>query len=171
MPTAHFLRRIRHRPEDLFDLVSDVDTYPEFIDLISALRVTKRISDTEFEAEVIVVYKMLRETFRSRIIADRDALMIKVLKAEKGGTVKSLLNTWTFHSLSDGSTLVDVFIEVRLTARPLEFLLRDKFSKAAVHIMNLFEARATQMCPSVGAVSYDSSDEMKLLGLNANKLV
>lgn len=171
MPSAHLVRRIRHRPEDLFDLVSDVETYPEFINLIAALRITKQVSETEFEAEAIVAYKMLRETFRSTIMADRDALRISVQKAEKGGAVKSLLNTWAFHPLEDGSTLVDVVVDVRLKAMPLEFLLRDKFGKAAVHIMNLFETRAGQSFDEIGEASYEVASELKSLKLSANKLV
>jgi coenzyme Q-binding protein COQ10 len=171
MPSAHLVRRIRHRPEDLFDLVSDVENYPKFINLISALRVTKQLSETEFEAEAIVAYKMLRETFRSKIVADPVAGKISVEKAEKGGAVKSLLNTWTFHPLEDGSTLVDVIVDVRLKAMPLEFLLRDKFGKAAVHIMNLFEVRAGQNYPLVGNETYDSVAEMTSFGLRSDQLV
>lgn len=165
MPKAHLVRRIRNAPEDLFDLVSDVENYPEFINLISALRITKKVSDTEFEAEAVVSYKMLSETFRSRIIADREALKIEVKKAEKGGAVKSLLNSWNFYRLKDGSTLVDVVVDVRLKARPLEFLLRDKFEKASIHIVKLFETRASQQYARVGTDDYDWKSEMKSLGL------
>ena len=113
----------------------------------------------------MVSYKMLRETFRSHIIADREALKIEVKKAEKGGAVKSLLNRWRFYRLKDGSTLVDVVVDVRLKARPLEFLLRDKFEKASIHIVNLFETRASQNYPRIGEKDYDWKPEMKSLGL------
>jgi len=165
MPKAHLVRRIRNAPEDLFDLVSDVENYPEFINLISALRITKHISDTEFEAEAIVSYKMLSETFRSQINADREALKIEVKKAEKGGAVKSLLNSWSFYRLKDGSTLVDVVVDVRLKAKPLEFLLRDKFEKASLHIVRLFETRASQKYERIGEENYDWKPEMNGLGL------
>lgn len=170
MPSAHLIRRIRNSPEGLFDLVADVENYPEFINLISALRVTKKLSETEFEAEAVVAYKMLRETFRSHITADRDALKIEVKKAEKGGAVKSLVNRWVFYPLKDGSTLVDVVVDVRLKAMPLEFLLRDKFGKASVQIVNLFETRAKQDLPSVGEADYDYKSELISLGLNAQKI-
>jgi len=165
MPKAHLVRRIRNAPEDLFELVSDVENYPDFINLISALRITKQISDTEFEAEAVVSYKMISETFRSHITMDRHALTIEVKKAEKGGAVKSLVNSWKFYPLKDGSTLVDVVVEVRLKARPLEFLLRDKFEKASSHIVNLFETRASQNYPRIGEKDYDWKPEMKSLGL------
>lgn len=171
MPNAHFMRRIRHRPQDLFDLVSNVENYPEFINLISALRVTKKLSETEFEAEAIVAYKMISETFRSHIVTDREALKITVRKAEKGGAVKSLLNSWDFYPLSDGSTLVDVVVDVRLKAMPLEFLLRDKFAKAAIHIVSVFERRAGQEFPIVGDANYDCRHELTALGLDAGKII
>lgn len=171
MPQAHLIRRIRNAPGDLFDLVSDVENYPEFINLISALRITKKLSDTEFEAEAVVAYKMISETFRSHIIADPEALKIEVKKAEKGGAVKSLLNSWHFYPLKDGSTLVDVVVDVRLKAMPLEFLLRDKFEKASVHVVNVFETRARQNYPRVGNINYDLKSEMKTLGLDPNKII
>ncbi len=171
MPRAHFMRRIRNRPQDLFDLVADVENYPAFINLISALRVTKKLSETEFEAEAIVAYKMISETFRSHIIADREDLRISVKKAEKGGAVKSLLNSWKFYPLDDGSTLVDVVVDVRLKAMPLEFLLRDKFAKASIHIVSVFEKRASQDFSVVGDAEYDCAREIEALGLDAGKLI
>lgn len=171
MPRAHFMRRIRNRPEDLFDLVSDVENYPKFINLISALRVTKKLSETEFEAEAIVAYKMLSETFRSHITADREDLKISVTKAEKGGAVKSLMNSWEFYPLKDGSTLVDVVVDVRLKAMPLEFLLRDKFAKASVHIVSVFEQRAGQRFEAVGEAEYDCGPEIAAMGLDVDKLI
>ena len=113
MPTARIIRRINHAPEALFALVADVENYPDFIDLISALRITKQLSETEFEAEAIVAYKMLRETFLSKVVIDPEARRIEVTKAQAGGAVKTLLNTWDFHPLEDGSTLVDVLVDVR----------------------------------------------------------
>lgn len=170
MPKAHLIRRIRNAPEGLFELVADVENYPEFINLISALRITKKLSETEFEAEAVVAYKMISESFRSHVFADPEALKIEVKKAEKGGAVKSLLNSWNFYPLKDGSTLVDVVVEVRLKAMPLEFLLRDKFEKASIHIVNVFETRARQNLPRVGNIEYDFADEMKALGLDPNKV-
>lgn len=152
-------------------MVADVENYPEFIDLISALRITKKLSETEFEAEAIVSYKMLRENFISKVTIDPEANRISVTKAEKGGAVKTLLNTWQFHPIEDGSTVVDVLVDVKLKAMPLEFLLREKFAKASTHIMNLFETRAGKTLPHVGEKTYDAGPELQRLGLNAEGLV
>ena len=171
MPRAHIIRRIRNRPEDLFELVSNVETYPDFIDLISALRITKKLSETEFEAEAVVAYKMLSETFRSLVTADPDALHIEVKKAEKGGAVETLFNSWKFHPLKDGSTLIDVIVDVQLKAKPLEFVLRSKFQNASVHIVKSFETHAFKNLKHIGAPTYDVTPELKALGLDPKNLV
>lgn len=171
MPSAHIVRRLRHSPEGLFGLVANVEDYPKFIDLISALRITKKLSATQFEAEAIVAYKMIRETFQSHVTVDPEQLKITVKKAEKGGALKALLNGWAFYPLEDGSTLVDVLVDVRLKARPLEFLLRDKFDKASVHIVDSFQTRASKTLPVVGSPNYDFMQEFEALGLDHSKLV
>jgi len=171
MPKAHLIRRIRNDPQELYDLVADVEKYPEFINLLSALRITKTISETEFEAEAVVAYKMIRETFRSHITADKENLKISVRKAEKGGIVKALLNDWTFYPLKDGSCLVEVVVDVKLRALGLDFLLRDKFAKASTHIVNVFETRARQQLKKTGGPKYDFKAEMKALGLSEDKVV
>lgn len=165
MPNTHLIRRIQSDPEALFNFVADVENYPQFINLISAIRITKKLSETEFEAEAVIAYKMISETFRSHITVDREALTISVTKAEAGGAVKLLLNSWAFYPLKDGSTLVDVTVNVKLKAKPLEFLLRNKFDIASTNIINAFETRAGQTLPKVGEDDYDFTAELESLGL------
>lgn len=169
MAETHMTRRILHSPEDLMDLVSDVESYPDFINLLSALRVVKRkkISDVhdQFEADATVSYKFIRETFRSFVNIYHDKRRIEVTKSNKDGALKSLDNTWCFHELSDGSTLIDFKIEVRLKAYPLERLLREKFTSAGSKIMSLFVEKAHKQCPRVGDPNLDVKAECKRLGL------
>ena len=153
MPSTHLTKRVRAAPDQVFDMVADVENYPIFINLISNLRITKKISDTDFEAEAIVSYKMFRETFRSIVHIDRDKNFIQVSKAEKGGAVKTLDNKWYFHELSDGSTAVDFHIEVSLKAFPLNMIVREKMGRASEVIMDAFERRAMQVCAVVGNVT------------------
>ena len=164
MPSTAFTRHICHDADELLEMVADVENYPEFITLISALRITKKVSDTDFEAEAIVSYKMLRESFRSIIHIDREKKFIRVTKAEKGGAVKSLENTWKFHTLSDGTTAVEFFIEVSLKAFPLNMLIREKMEKASDVIMGSFERRAAKVCKPVESNGLDLSAELGQLG-------
>jgi len=165
MPSTQFTKHIKHAPDELLAMVSNVEEYPKFINLISNLRITKQVSETDFEAEAIVAYKALRQTFKSLIHVDKAKRFIRVTKAEKGGAVKNLENRWTFHELSDGTTLVDFYVDVTLKAFPLNMLIRDKFDKASVDIMNAFEWRASQVCKPIKLEKgFDLASEKARLG-------
>lgn len=170
MPAASLMQRVRHRPADIMTLVADVENYSRFIPLFSALRVRKRTAITDhherFEAEAVIAYKFISETFRSVVDVHTDKCEIHVTKADKGGAVKSLDNDWVFYELSDGSTLVDFNVNVRLKAYPLELLARDKFPKVANKIMGLFINYAAQNCELVGGDTIDLEAEMSRLGLS-----
>src|SRR5438128_1630505 len=45
MPQFRTTRRVRHSANEMFDLVADVERYPEFVPLCSALRVRKRTAE------------------------------------------------------------------------------------------------------------------------------
>ena len=170
MPAASLLQRVRHRPDDIMTLVADVENYPRFINLISALRVTKTtaLSDTHtrFEAEAVVAYKFISETFHSIVELQNDNRRILVKKADKGGAVKSLENNWMFHELSDGSTLVDFDVDVRLKAFPLEMILREKFDNSAQKIMSMFIEYAGETLEVIGDENLNLDAEIRRLGLS-----
>ncbi len=169
MAEARLLRRVMHSPNDLLELVGNVENYPKFISLISALRTTKRTDMgpgiEKFEAEATISYKFISENFRSTVEIDRPAKMISVNKAQRGGAVRDLKNRWIFHELSDGSTLVDFFVLVRLKAFPLDILLRDKFDKAGTELMDMFTQKAAEECAKVGDPELDLEAEYLRLGL------
>ena len=165
MPSTHLVRHSAHPADELLAMVADVESYPEFIKLISALRITKQISDTGFEAEAVVAYKMLRETFKSKIKIDSDARTIRVFKAQKGGAVKTLENFWKFHPLEDGSTLIEFDVEVSLKAFPLNMLITQKMDRATEVILGAFERRAKQVCRAVESKGVDVDAQCKALGI------
>jgi len=168
VPDTRLLRRVMHAPEDMVKLVANVEAYPEFIDPISSLRVMRReqVADhhERFEADVAVAYKFVRERFRCLVNVHHDTHKIQVTKSQKSGVVEGLSNDWVFHPLSDGSTLIDFHIRVKLVG-PLNMLLRDKFDRAGVKIMKRFEVRASHLCPNIGDETLDLMAECSRLGL------
>jgi len=155
----HQQKRLFHRPEDLLDMVIDVEHYPKFINFISSVRILKRETPSpNIEAltvDVAIQYKFISETFRSLATADRENLRIQITKAGHGGAVRQLTNTWVFHPLSDGSTQLDFSLDVALKAAPLQFLIRRKIDGAATSIMDAFESRAGQICAPTGDRAQD----------------
>src|SRR5580765_8476998 len=82
MPQFSSKRRVRHAAAQMFALVADVERYPEFVPLCRALAVKSR-SEKEDGVEVLVAdmtvaYKLVRETFTSRVTLDKARLHILV---------------------------------------------------------------------------------------------
>ena len=81
MPELSTTRRVQHGAFAMFDLVADVEHYPEFVPLCQSLRVRKRIQEGGKDvivADMTVAYKLVRETFTSRVTLDRPNLEILV---------------------------------------------------------------------------------------------
>ena len=102
MPQFRTKRRVRHAAADMFDLVADVERYPEFVPLCQSLRVRKRTPGAEgtetLVADMTVAYKVMRETFTSRVTLDRPNLKIQVEYLD--GPFSRLDNRWTFKPTS-----------------------------------------------------------------------
>jgi coenzyme Q-binding protein COQ10 len=149
----------------MLKLVRHVDDYPNFISLISAVRILdhKVVSDhqEEFTADVGIQYKFISEQFRSIVQVDAHKRTLSIARAGHGGAVRSLRNDWVFHPLNDGSTLIDFDLNVRMKAAPLEFLIKQKFEKATHYIMNSFEQRAHELFARIGAEDYNYTEEAR----------
>lgn len=72
---SHYLP---YAPHQLYDLVADVEKYPEFLPWCMAVRILSQ-SDTEIMADLSVGYKFFRETFRSRVhLTPKPVLMLNI---------------------------------------------------------------------------------------------
>jgi coenzyme Q-binding protein COQ10 len=144
MPQFSTRRRVRHSAKDMFDLVADVERYPEFVPLCRALKVRQRSPAGEgievVVADLTVAYKLVRESFRSRVTLDRPNLKILVEYLE--GPFSHLENRWTFHPESERSCEVEFYIEYEFRSRTLGFLMGSMFEVAFRRFAAAFERRA-----------------------------
>ena len=143
MPAFQTTRRVRHSADRMFDLVADVERYPEFVPLCQALRVRSRVpqGDTEVvTADMTVAYKIFRETFRSRVVLDRPHGRILVEYLE--GPLRKLENRWTFRPLDAGSCEVGFHLSYEFASRTLAALMGAVFDAAFRRFAEAFERRA-----------------------------
>ena len=98
MPSFRDERRVRHKADQMFDLVADVERYPEFVPLCKALKVRSRRPEADGRetliADMTVGYKIIRETFTSRVMLDKPRLKVRVEYID--GPFSQLENIWTF---------------------------------------------------------------------------
>jgi coenzyme Q-binding protein COQ10 len=136
-------RLVQHSAADMFDLVADVERYPEFVPLCRSLRVRKRTPGEGTEtlvADMTVAYKVMRETFVSRVTLDRPNLKIQVEYLD--GPFSRLDNRWTFTPTSERTCEVDFFIAYEFKSRVLGMLMGAMFEAAFRRFAGAFERRA-----------------------------
>jgi coenzyme Q-binding protein COQ10 len=149
MPQFSSKRRVRHSAADMFDLVADVEHYPEFVPLCRSLKVRKRTREgTDQVKEVIVAdmtvaYKVVRETFTSRVTLDRPKFEILVEYLE--GPFQKMNNRWTFQPAGDNACNVDFFIAYEFRSRTLGLLMGTMFDAAFRRFATAFERRADEV--------------------------
>lgn len=146
MPTFETVRPARHSPERMFDLVADVEKYPEFVPLCEKLVVRQRREDgdkTVLIADLTAGYGPVRETFTSMVTLDRAALTIKVEYVD--GPFRFLDNRWSFGTREDGGADVHFWISYEFRSRMLGALMGSMFDKAFRKFSEAFEARADRV--------------------------
>jgi coenzyme Q-binding protein COQ10 len=144
MPTFSNRRRVAHTAEQMFDLVADVERYPEFVPLCKSLKIrqrTPRSDGTEVVvADMIVSFKLVREAFTSKVTLDRSNR--KILVEYLQGPFSKLENRWSFEPKSDTSCEVGFFISYEFKSRMLAMLMGTMFDTAFQRLAAAFEKRA-----------------------------
>src|SRR5262249_51437998 len=144
MPEFSTTRRVRHSAAHMFDLVADVEHYPEFVPLCRSLKVRQRIPEPEgvevLIADMTVAYKFIHETFTSRVTLDRPNLHILVEYLQ--GPFSRLENRWIFHPTGEKTCRVEFFISYEFKSRTLGLLMGAMFDAAFRRFAAAFERRA-----------------------------
>jgi coenzyme Q-binding protein COQ10 len=144
MPQFTSKRTVRHAAAEMFDLVADVERYPAFVPLCRALKVRKRLPQPDgvevLVADMTVAYKLVRESFTSRVTLDRPRLQILVEYLE--GPFSRMENRWTFSPTGEGACEVTFFISYEFKSSVLGLLLGSMFDLAFRRFAAAFERRA-----------------------------
>jgi coenzyme Q-binding protein COQ10 len=147
MPQFSTKRRVQHSAAQMFDLVADVEQYPHFVPLCRSLTVRKRTTDGEdrdvIVADMTVAYKLIRETFTSRVALDRKSLDILVEYLE--GPFAKMNNRWSFQPAGASACDVEFFITYEFRSRTLGLLMGTMFEAAFRRFAGAFERRADQV--------------------------
>lgn len=148
MPTFETTRTVPHTPRQMFDLVADVERYPEFLPLCEGLVVRsrkERDGRTLLIADMTVGYKAIRETFASQVLLRPDDLVIEVKYLD--GPFRYLDNRWTFTPAGTDESAADVhfFIDYEFKSRILGAMMGAMFDRAFRMFTEAFEARAAKI--------------------------
>jgi coenzyme Q-binding protein COQ10 len=147
MPEFSTTRHVRHSAADMFNLVADVERYPEFVPLCRSLDVRKRMRDDKgrevIVADMAVAYRLIRETFTSRVTLDRPNREILVEYLE--GPFQRMNNRWCFRPEGESASEVRFFISYEFRSRTLGLLMGAVFDTAFRRFAAAFERRADKV--------------------------
>ncbi|WP_026986306.1 type II toxin-antitoxin system RatA family toxin [Fodinicurvata fenggangensis] len=144
MPVHAEKRKVPYTSRQLFDLVADVKSYPEFLPWCLAARI-KSHEDNVIYADLVIGFKMLRERFTSRVELheeDPENLTIDVNYVE--GPFKYLNNHWKFIPDEEGC-LIDFYVDFEFRSRLLQRVMQPLFNEAVRRMVAAFESRAKEL--------------------------
>jgi coenzyme Q-binding protein COQ10 len=147
MPRFSTTRHVHHSASEMFDLVADVEKYPEFVPLCDSMRVRERREKEDgsvvMVAAMTVAYKLIRQTFTSRATLDRQNL--KILVEYLDGPFKRMQNRWTFKPTGDDACEVEFFIDYEFASRTFSMLMGAMFDTVFRRMASAFEKRADEV--------------------------
>ncbi|MBF0373762.1 MAG: type II toxin-antitoxin system RatA family toxin [Alphaproteobacteria bacterium] len=141
MPTHAEKRKLPYTREQLFEMVADVERYPEFLPWAVAARIKRREGNVIF-ADLVIGFKMIREKFTSRVVLSRPD-RIDVTYSE--GPFKYLNNHWIFEPTEDGATMIDFYVDFEFHSKILQKLIGALFNEAVRVMVSAFERRARHL--------------------------
>ncbi len=141
MPTHAEQRILPYSQRQLFDLVADVERYPEFLPWCYAARITKRDGGV-FYADLVIGFKVFRERFSSKVTLNRwDSVDVRYLK----GPMRYLNNHWRFIAQPDGGCMIDFYVDFEFRSMLLQRAIGVLFNEASRRMVAAFEERANTL--------------------------
>lgn len=143
MPQFETTRRVKHSADQMFDLVADVERYPEFLPLCEGLTIRsrkERDGKVLLVADMTVGYKSIRETFTTQVLLNKAERVIDVKYID--GPFRYLDNRWSFTPVDGGGSNVHFFIDYEFKSRILGALMGSMFDRAFRMFAEAFEKRA-----------------------------
>lgn len=141
----HETRNSQFSQDQIFDLVIDIEKYPEFLPWCRSLRVTQRLPE-QIMADLQFGYKMFADTFSTIVNIDREHHKIQIRYLD--GPFKSLNSEWQLLPNPDDPKIgcvIDFKISFEFRTKVLDLLLGKMFNQAVIRMIHAFEERAKRL--------------------------
>lgn len=153
MPKHSEKRILPYSARQMYDLIADIGSYPQFLPWCAAARIrgVTALPDGSgelVEAGLVISFKLFREKFGSRVTLRPDANTIDVEYLD--GPFRYLNNHWVFREVAPTSCEVDFFVDFEFRSAILQALIGLVFTEAMQRIVRAFEARAKVLYASSG---------------------
>ena len=131
--------------KEMFDLVADISSYPEFLPWCAAARVRKEIQKgviKQIEADLVISFKVFREKFGSRVLLDASKFTIETVYLD--GPFRHMHSVWSFNNSEQGCE-VNFNVDFEFKNAMLQSIIGLVFNDAMQRIVRAFERRAADL--------------------------
>ena len=131
--------------KEMFDLVADISSYPEFLPWCAAARVRKEIQKgviKQIEADLVISFKVFREKFGSRVLLDASKFTIETEYLD--GPFRHMHSVWSFNNSEQGCE-VNFNVDFEFKSAILQSIIGLVFNDAMQRIVRAFERRAADL--------------------------
>jgi coenzyme Q-binding protein COQ10 len=143
MPKIIETKIMNFSAKEIYDLVVDVESYPQFLPWCKNAQISKHISPSNFQAELLINFKNIFEKYTSDVVFLQKSTSEYFVEAKAiKGPFKSLVNQWKITEIGHKKTQVEFFLEFEFNSILLGKMLSAIFSSATQKMMNAFENRA-----------------------------
>ena len=132
---------VQYTPQQMYDLVAQVDLYPDFLPWCIGARILKRDNNILY-ADLIIGWKVLRERFSSKVVLDPP---YSVQFDYTNGPLKYLHGDWRFSPTAEGGSLVEFQVDFEFKSRALSVVMGGVFSELVHRMVGAYESRAHQL--------------------------
>ncbi len=149
MPVHKETRVLPHPARDVFDIVADIESYPEFVPLCTETKVRRDRPDVPevLTAEMEISFRITRFRTESKIVLDPGGLSIRISNVEaQFNPLKRMESRWLFSELGPGRCRIEFQADFEFKSRTLEKLFGGAFRKVNERIVSAFVKRAADLC-------------------------
>lgn len=125
----------------MYDLVNDVEAYPEFLHWCRGARIIRREADA-LEAELDIGFRGIHKSFRTRNAQDPPRRIDISLVS---GPFRKLDGCWTFEDVDGSGSVVTLDLEFDVASSPLSYMFSAVFEELVRQQMGAFVKRAERV--------------------------
>jgi ribosome-associated toxin RatA of RatAB toxin-antitoxin module len=140
MTTIHKSALVRYSAEQMYELVNDVESYPEFLPWCASARVIWQNND-RLKATIALSIGKVKQAFTTENLME-EGRRIEMNLVE--GPFKYLQGTWRFQPLGAGGCEVSLHLDFEFATMLLGLAFGRAFNQVASSLVDAFCQRATQ---------------------------
>ncbi len=138
---THIRTHLKHTAMQLFDLVADVERYPEFLPWVVAVKIRQR-EDSTVWVDMTIGTRFLHRRFASVALLERPR---RISINSQDPLFERFQQIWKFEPATEGGTNVEYQLDLRFQSRVLQELISGKFAERASETVAAFRHRARQL--------------------------